>query len=148
MKNEKYLKEHLSLKMSEPDMEDNEHGAYGFMFIFESDGKFHRSLDEIHPKDGDKVTIHPVYYSDYDNTMASEVVIWNEKEKKYVTTSEDGSWLDTLKEFPDMIYEMDHDQVVFHGDGLGDVQYFHCDGCLLNWFIGDVKKVSLVPDQK
>ena len=119
----------------EPETEED---VYGFMFIFEYKDSYHRSLDEIHPKDGDKVIIHPVYYTNYDNTMTSEVIVWNSKEGKYITSSEEGSWLDTMKEFPDLIIPMDHHEVVYHDD-----QYFHCDGCLLHYLVGDVFKVSL-----
>lgn len=117
---------------------ETDEDVYGFIFLFEYKDELYTSLDKIRPKDGDKVIIHPVYYTNYDNTMTSESVTWSEREKKYVTSSEEGSWLDTMKEFPRLIYPMELDEVVHHED-----EYFHCDGCLLHYHVGDVFKVPI-----
>jgi len=112
-------------------------GTQGFIFIYESDNKFYSSLDKIEKTDGKVVIIHPVYYSGYDNTMTSETIVW--KGDKYISESSNGSWLDTIKQYPDIIFNIDNEEAIYHEE-----EYYHCDGCLLEKLIGELEKVEII----
>lgn len=123
---------------------NDDHKTAGFIFVFEANGVIYSQLEQIEKTDGRAVVIHPVYYHGYDNTMTSEDIVWNEDEKRYVSGSDEGSWLDTIKDYPDFIYEMDESEVVYHDD-----QYYHCDGCLLQSLVGEVKCLKIqLPENK
>ncbi len=119
-------------------LEESEHETNGFIFIYEYNNTFLSRLGQIDPVDGTEVVIHPVYYTDYENTMTSEDIVWNDNEKRYISESDDGSWLDTIKDYPDNIFSMDLDHAVFHED-----KYYHCDGCLLDHLVGDLELVDI-----
>jgi len=118
--------------------EKSEDGTQAFVFIYECDGKFYDKLEKIEKKDKNRIIIHPVYYSGYDNTMTSESVVWNESDGKYVSESLDGSWLDTMKEYKDLVESIDNTEAVYH-----EGEYYHCDGCLLERLVGDLEKVPI-----
>lgn len=118
--------------------EKSGNGTLAFVFIYECDGKFYDNLEKIEKKDKNQVIIHPVYYSGYDNTMTSESIVWNAAEGKYVSESLDGSWLDTMKEYKDLVESIDNTEAVYHEE-----EYYHCDGCLLERLVGDLEKVKI-----
>ena len=119
---------------------ENIHETNGFIFIYEYNGKVYQKLRYVHPSAGESVIIHPVYYSGYNNTMTSEELKWNHDTGKFVTTSTDGSWLDTLKNYKDMVYPIETSEVIFH-----DGHYYHCEGCLLESLVGEFTIVSIEP---
>ena len=117
---------------------DSEHETSGFIFIYEANREFYSKLNDIEKTEGRSVTVHPVYYGGYENTMTSEDIVWNSDEERYISESSDGSWLDTMKEYPEFIFGMDESNVVYHED-----LYYHCDGCLLQHLIGEVNTVQI-----
>ena len=128
----------MEIPVIQSEQNEQEHvGTRGFVFIYESEGKFYSELDKIEKTDGKVVIIHPVYYSGYDNTMTSETIVF--KDGEYVSESSDGSWLDTIKQYPDIIFTMDNEEAIYH-----DGEYFHCDGCLLENLVGELEKVDIV----
>lgn len=131
-KSEKHSKQTDNKDTKHDESESNE-----FLFIFECNDKFYSNLENIKKSEGTKAIIHPVYYSGYDNTMTSEDITW--VKDRWVSSSTEGSWLDTLKEFPDYIFEVDDtDEVVLYEDF-----YYHCDGCLLETLVGPLTKISI-----
>ena len=129
-KQEKHSKSEKPEKQSDSESDE-------FLFIFESEGMFYSKLEHIKQSEGMKVIIHPIYYSGYNNTMTSEDITW--VKDRWVSSSSDGSWLETLKEFPDYIYEIDSKDVVI----LHDDFYYHCDGCLLETLVEPLMKISV-----
>ena len=121
------------------------HETNGFIFIYEYDGKLYPRLRYVHPSAGETVIIHPVYYSGYNNTMTSEELRWNSETGKFVTTSSEGSWLDTLKQYKDLVYPIDTNDVVYH-----DGHYYHCDGCLLESLVDGftIVPIELIEESK
>jgi len=118
--------------LSDEDLVSPDVETEGFLFIYEANGKYYRKLDDVDKTDGRSVVIHPVYYEGYNNNIASEEVTYNAEEDKYVSTSEEGSWLDVIYNYPDSVYFMDEKEVVLY-----DEKPFHCDGCLVDYLIGD-----------
>lgn len=116
------------------------HETNGFIFIYEYNGKLYPKLRYVQPSEGESVLIHPVYYSGYNNTMNSEELKWNKDTGKFVTTSTEGSWLDTLKNYKDIVYPIDTNDVVFY-----DEHYYHCDGCLLESLVDTFTIVPIEP---
>lgn len=116
------------------------HETNGFIFIYEYNGKLYSKLRYVHPSENESVFIHPVYYSGYNNTMNSEELKWNKDTGKFVTTSTEGSWLDTLKNYKDIVYPIDTSDVVFYNE-----HYYHCDGCLLESLVDTFTIVPIEP---
>ena len=110
----------------------------GFIFIYEVNGEFYSELESVKPVDGTSVTIHPVYYSGYNNNMESDEIVWNEKENRYISTSEDGSWLDTIKEYPNIINPIDTEEVLTY-----EGYFYHCNGCVLHSLVGELVKTNV-----
>lgn len=118
---------------------NTDHETEGFIFVFEANGVLYSKLSQIDKTDGRAVTIHPVYYDGYNNNMNSEDIVWDADEKHFISGSDDGSWLETIKEYPDFIFHMDESEVVFYEDN-----YYHCDGCLLASLVGEVSTVKVI----
>ena len=111
-------------------IEKNEINNTSFMFIYEHDYNFYSCLDKISPSDGDSVIIFPVFCVGCNTNMNSEEIIYSKSDNKYTSTSENGSWLDTISENSN-VEIIDVEEAVIH-DGI----YFHCDGDLLDYLIG------------
>jgi hypothetical protein len=122
----------------DPDQIDENHQTAGFIFIYEANGVFFSKLDDIDKTEGRLVVIHPVFYAGYDNNMESEEVVYDEDQKKYISGSDEGSWLDVIYGFPGSVHVMDLDTIILY-----DEKYFHCDGCLLIQLIGEPNFVQL-----
>ena len=105
--------------------------TYGFVFVYESNKELFIKIEDIEKSDGNEVVIHPVYYSGYNNTMNSEEIIWSVSKHKYVSRSDDGSWIDVLKDYPDNVFAHDKDYVIFH-----EGAYYCCESCLLQSILG------------
>jgi hypothetical protein len=105
-----------------------------YMFVYEDDGKYYKDIKSIPVKEGKKIRIHPVYLEGYIGNMSSEEAVWSEKDKKYKSLSEEGSWLD-------VIYSTDKNIKVSHTDLDNVVLYegylYHCDGDLLSHLVDE-----------
>ncbi len=105
---------------------NEEQRTIGFLFVYEANGIFYTKLDDIAKTDGRMILIHPVYYEGYDNNMKSEEVVYDQDKDKYITGSDDGSWMDIIYGYPDSTYFMELGEVFNYNSRL-----YHCDGCLL-----------------
>ncbi len=118
---------------------DDHNKMVGFMFVYEHDNKLYKSLSDIKVPNNTKIYIHPVYYAGYDNNMNSEIVKYSDEVKKFQTKNKDGSWLDIIYKSPDMIIDVNVDEVIYYDD-----RYYHCDDDLLDYLTnGNYYVISL-----
>ena len=73
----------------EMDHDHDESVEESYIFIYEDDGKYYSGLDDIRPKDGKSIVIHPVYYEGYEENMTSEEVRYSSADERYVSVSSD-----------------------------------------------------------
>jgi len=119
--------------------ENIEEDNTSFMFIYEHNDNFYSGLDKISPSDGDSVIIFPIFCIGYNDNMNSEEIIYSKSDNKYTSTSETGSWLDTISENSN-VEIIDVEEAVIH-DGI----YFHCDGDLLQYLIdGEPETIKII----
>jgi hypothetical protein len=85
-----------------------------FMFIYEVNTVFYKSLSDIPKADGRLVIIHPVYYEGYDNNLNSEEVVYDEDSDKYLTGSDNGSWLDIIYKHPNFVHTLDRKTIYYN----------------------------------
>jgi len=102
-----------------------------FMFLYkDSEGKLYTSMDKITPVDGTKITIYPVVFTGCNPNVFREDVTYNSKERKYVATLPDQSWLQ-------VIYSKDQNMVILPFEGENIVIYnnifFHCVDDLIDY---------------
>jgi len=119
------------VQISDSNEYDNENisdvETFGFIFIYEANGVFYRNINDIDKADGRMVVIHPVHYDEYNNNMQSEEVVYDQEKDKYISGSSDGTWLDVLYGYPENLFYMDLNTIVFY-----DGYYYHCNDCLVN----------------
>lgn len=118
----------------------NKEPTLGFVFVYEANNTLFSKIQDVPKTDGRLVIIHPVYYAGYNNTMFSEEVTYSESKNKYVSKSKEGSWLDVISKYPDTIFNMETDEVVYY-DGM----YYHCNDDLLHFLLNgaDLETVKL-----
>jgi len=114
----------------EPQIGEDEE-TEGFLFVYEANGVYFRSLNDIDKADGRLVTIYPVFYAGYNNTTFSEEVTYDESKDKYVAKEENRSWLDVIYNYPEVVYSMDISKAIVYDEKL-----FHCDGDLSYYLLG------------
>ncbi len=118
--------------------EDTE--IFGFLFVYEANGTYFTKLSDIDKTDGRMVVIHPVLYTGYTNNMESEEVVYDHDKDKYITGSDNGSWLDILYGYPDSVYNMEIPQIISYEN-----KHYHCDSCLLHHLFGDkIEEINLI----
>jgi len=111
-----------------------------FVFIYEANGVYYSTLDGVIKTDGRIVTIHPVYYTGYNNNMSKEDVVYNEDNNVYLSGSDNGSWLDVIYQYPDLVYPITEKEIIRH-----DGSFFYSDDDLLHYLLGkqESQKVPL-----